>query len=153
MTVDIVNRWLTLARNVGILVGIAVLIIEINQNTQAMSTASRDELVAHTLSFFEQGMDNQVIALAEYKRRSGTELDGFERSQLWLYQYYSTRIFENIYIQHQRGLFSDEEWAKYRRILKGIFGSNEIAVEMWNRTNGHWADDFHQEVAILLTES
>ena len=44
MTVDIVNRWLTLARNVGILVGIAVLIIEINQNTQAMSTASRDEL-------------------------------------------------------------------------------------------------------------
>ena len=46
MTVETVNRWLTLAANVGVLVGIAVLVVEINQSTQAMNTASRDESVA-----------------------------------------------------------------------------------------------------------
>ena len=112
MTVETVNRWLTLAANVGVLVGIAVLVVEINQSTQAMNTASRDESVAHTMSFFEQAMDNQVVALAEYKRSSGTELDGFERAQLERYQQYNLKIFENIYIQYQRGLFSDEEWVK-----------------------------------------
>ena len=152
MTVDTVNRWLTLAANVGVLVGIAVLVLEVNQNTQAMNTASRDETVAHTLSFFEQAMDNQVIARAEHKRSSGTELDDFERAQLTRYQYYNIRIFENIYIQYQRGLFSDEEWAKYRKIIRTVLESNDVAFEMWNATNGHWADDFQQEVANLLAD-
>jgi hypothetical protein len=152
MTIDTVNRWLTLAANVGVLVGIAVLILEVNQNTQAMNTASRDETVAHTLSFFEQAMDNQVIARAEFKRSSGMELDGFERAQLTRYQYYNVRIFENIYIQYQRGLFSDEEWVKYRNILRTILESHDVAFEMWNATKGHWADDFQQEVANLLAD-
>ncbi len=155
MTIDTVNRWLTLAANVGVLVGIAVLIIEINQNTQAMDTASRDESVAHTLSFFEQSMDKQVIALADYKRRSGAELDGFERTQLWQHQYYNIRIFENIYTQYKRGRFSDEEWLKYRNILKDIFRSNDVALEMWNSTSqrGHWGDHFQAEVTSLLSET
>ena len=153
MTVESTNRWLTLAANVGVLAGIAFLAVEINLSTQAMNAASRDESVAHTLSFFEQAMDNQVIALAEYKRSSGAKLDGFERAQLLKYQYYNLKIFENIYVQYQRGLFSDEEWVKYRRILKAIFGSNDIALEMWNSSKDHWVDDFQREVEILLTES
>ena len=109
MTVENVNRWVTLAANIGVLVGIAVLVIEVNQNTQSMNIASRDETVAHKLNYFEQSMDNQVIARAEYKRESGMELDGFERHQLLRLQYYNIKVFENIYIQYQRGLFSDEE--------------------------------------------
>ncbi len=48
---------------------------------------------------------------------------------------------------------SDEEWVKYRRILKVIFGSNDIALEMWNSRKDLWVDDFQREVEILLTES
>ena len=153
MTVDNVNRWVSLAANIGVLVGIAVLIIEINQNTQATNTASRDESVAHILNFFEQSMDNQVIAVATYKRKSGTELDGFERDQLLRHQYYNFKIFENMHIQYQRGLFSDEEWMKYRRIIKEIFVSSDIALDMWNAKSGHWTVDFEREIGILLTES
>jgi hypothetical protein len=80
------------------------------------------------------------------------ELDGFERAQLTRYQYYNVRIFENIYIQYQRGLFSDEEWVKYRNILRTILESHDVAFEMWNATKGHWADDFQQEVANLLAD-
>ncbi len=54
MTLGTVNRWITLAANIGVLAGIVVLVIEINQNTQAMNTASRDASVAHILNFFEQ---------------------------------------------------------------------------------------------------
>ena len=93
MSIDTVNRWLTLAANIGVLIGIAFLIVEINQNTQATNTASRDASVEHILNFFEQGMDNQVIARARHKLSSGEELDGFERQQLYSYQYYNFKIF------------------------------------------------------------
>ena len=62
MNIDRVNSWLTLVGNVGILVGIGFLVVEINQNTQATTAASRDSAVEHVLSFFEQSMENQVIA-------------------------------------------------------------------------------------------
>ncbi len=152
MNVDTVNRWLALAANVGVLIGIAFLIVEINQNTQATNTASRDASVEHILNFFEQGMDNQVIARARHKFRSGEELDDFERRQLHNYQYYNFKIFENIHIQYKQGLFSDSEWSKYRRIIKNVLDGNEIALAMWNSRQGHWTEEFEVEIAALLQD-
>jgi hypothetical protein len=152
MTLETINRWVTLAANIGVLAGIVVLVIEISQNTQAMNIASRDETVSHTLNFFEQSMDNQVIAIAAYKNHTGAELDGFERYQLLKREYYNFRIFENIFTQYQRGLFSEQEWMKYRRIIKKNFGRNDIAIDMWNSRSGHWTDDFEKEITSLLSE-
>jgi len=151
MALDTVNRWLTLSTNIAVLAGIIALVVEVNQNTRAMNAASRDEAISHSLSFFEQAMDNQVIALAEFKRRSGAELDDFERSQLMGYQYYNFRIFENIYIQYRQGLFSDEEWEKWRRTLDGVLERNEIALDMWKRSSDDFADDFRREIDLHLT--
>jgi len=152
MNVEPVNRWLTLAANVGVLVGIAFLIVEINQNTQATNSASRDASVAHVLNYFEQGMDNQVIARAYHKYRSGEQIDAFERRQLYNYQYYNFKIFENIHLQYEQGLFSDREWAKYRRIIRRVFDSDEIALDMWNSRQGNWTEEFEEEVADLLPD-
>ncbi len=151
MALDTVNRWLTLSTNIAVLAGIIALVVEVNQNTRAMNAASRDAAISHSLSFFEQAMDNQVIALAQFKRRSGAELDDFERSQLMRYQYYNFRIFENIYIQYRQGLFSDEEWEKWRRTLGGVLERNEIALDMWKRSSDDFADDFRREIDLHLT--
>ncbi len=50
MTVHAVNRWLALGANVGVLVGIAFLIVEINQNTQVTDSACRDAYDASCLT-------------------------------------------------------------------------------------------------------
>ena len=97
-------------------------------------------------------MDNLVIARAAFKRKSGTELDGFERSQLRLYQYYNFRIFENIYIQHKQGLFSDQEWDRFRTIIKRVLNKDEIALDMWNDKQGDWTEEFQTEVTDILSE-
>ena len=146
MNIDRVNSWLTLVGNVGILVGIGFLVVEINQNTQATTAASRDAAVEHTLSFFEQSMDNQVIARAQHKYLLGEDLDDFERRQLLQYQYYNFKVFANIHIQYEQGLFSDEEWAVYRTIIENILKNDEIALEMWQRNPSHWTEEFRQAV-------
>ena len=142
MNIDRVNSWLTLVGHVGILVGIGFLVVQINQNTQATTAASRDAAVEHALSFFEQAMDNQVIARAQHKYLIGEDLDDFERHQLWRYQYYNFKTFQNIHTQYVQGLFSDEEWAMYRTIIEEILKNNEIAREMLNETAGHWTEGF-----------
>ena len=146
MNIDRLNSWLTLLGNVGIVVGIGFLVVEINQNTQATTTASRDAAVEHVLSFCEQGMDNQTIARARHKQTLGTALDSFEREQLWRYQYYNFKIFQNIYLQYEQGLFSEEEWAVYRSIIERVLRSDEIALEMWDQTPGDWTAAFKRDI-------
>jgi len=41
---DRLNRWLTLGANIGVLVGIILLIVELNQNRQMMQAQTRNEL-------------------------------------------------------------------------------------------------------------
>jgi len=65
--------------------------------------------VSQSLSFFEQRLDNQVIARAEYKLLSGEELNEFERYQLRNFQYFNFRTFENIFSNCENGLFSEQE--------------------------------------------
>ena len=87
---------------VAIVVTLVYLAVQVRQGNQATNAASRDAAVAHVLGFFEQGMDNRVIARARHKLSSGAELDDFEREQLGRYQYYNFKIFDNIHTQYKQ---------------------------------------------------
>ena len=67
---------------IAIVITLVYLTVQIRQSNQATNAASRDAAVAHVLGYFEQGMDNRVIARARHKWSSGAELDDFEREQL-----------------------------------------------------------------------
>ena len=82
---------MTLGANIVVIVGLIFLGFEINQNTRAIAAAS-EEVTNQSLDYFALGMDNQVIARALHKQAVGTELDGFERDQLWRHQYYNFRV-------------------------------------------------------------
>ena len=55
---------------IAVVVTLAYLAVQIRQGTHATRAASRDAAMAHTLSFFQQGFDNQVIARAEQRMSS-----------------------------------------------------------------------------------
>lgn len=140
------GQVLQMLANLAVLIGIMFLAIEINQSTEATRASSRDAAVDQALSFFEQRLDTEVIARAEFKLLSGDELDDFERYQLASFQYFNFRTFENIFIHYENGLFSQSEWIKYRDILVEVLESNEIAMELWISTPSHWSPSFRAEV-------
>jgi hypothetical protein len=137
--------------NVAVLLGIVFLALEIRQSVQATRASSRDAALSQSLSFFEQRLDNQIIAEAEFKLMTGEELDGFERYQLRSFQYFNFRTFENIFLNYESGLFSESEWVKYRDILVEVLETNEIAMDLWVSTPGHWSPEFREEVTARLS--
>ena len=58
MKSDKINRWLTLAANIGVLVGIVVLIVEIGQNTELM----RAQMVQARADLLAAQFDAQINA-------------------------------------------------------------------------------------------
>ena len=131
-----IQDWLSLLANVAVLAGILFLAVEIRQNTEAIVAASSTALTVQSIEFFAVGLDNAVVASALHKQSAGIELDPFEAGQLSRLQYLNFRVFENAYLQYLRGFYDEEEWDRYSRIIRRIFSSNPVAVQMWERNRG-----------------
>ena len=138
---------------IAVVVTLAYLATQISQSTSATQAASRDAAMAHTLGFFQQGLDNQVIARAEHKRAAGQQIDEFENDQLLRYQSYNFKVFENIHTHHEQGVISDDEWEYFRGVMRLVLAINETAVAMFSisRDTGLWKNGFLQEIDSLMS--
>ena len=62
MESDRVNRWLTLGANIGVLVGIVLLIFELNQNREMMRAQIRNELTTGVQDLLRPVVVDQDLA-------------------------------------------------------------------------------------------
>ena len=149
MDADRTNKWLTLTANVGVILSLLFLAYEINQSTKATIAAASQGLTDQSIVYFDAQLDHEAISQAVYKQRQGDELSGYELHQLDLLQRMNFRVFENAFLQYKRGLYEEREWDRYRRIIAGHMADNPIAIQMWERTQGGWTDEFAAEVESL----
>jgi hypothetical protein len=110
MEADKVNRWLTLGANVGVLIGIMLLIVELDQNREMVRAQTRND-ISQQLSnrLLVIGSDSQV---ANLKRRAetGEELTADEEHQYFLQFVANMHDWENIHYQYRHGTFDESEF-------------------------------------------
>jgi len=117
MNADIVNRWLTLGANIGVLVGLALLIVELDQNSDLVR-AQIHQARSDNFESFKVGLaDTEYLlhTLAKFGAAGGPsdisalqKLDPIERARLR--QYYDARIagYDNLHYQHKQGFLDDD---------------------------------------------
>lgn len=136
MASDQLSKWLTLLANIGVLAGLAILILEIRQNNEiamAQIEQSRSEsltqwrrervindhiapLVAKMRALSSEYTDKfgRAVRPADYQRRTAYVLDKLEdpvdryRAESWIMA--SFYDFETLYFQYKRGLVSQDYW-------------------------------------------
>ena len=84
MDTDKMNRWLTLGANVGVLIGLILLLFEIRQNSDLMRaqiTMDRTTLAVQNLSNWANGGEIAVL-----NSRLAEDIDGFPKALGWLDQ-------------------------------------------------------------------
>lgn len=145
--------WLEVSGQIAIILGIVFLGMEIRQNTKAVVAASGTALTDQSVDYFSAGLDNEVIARAQYKQETGEPLGGFEAFQLVRLQYLNFRVFENAFLQYRRGYYDEVEWERYRYLIPRILTSNESAKAMWERYGPGFTAPFVEEVASLTDGS
>ena len=110
---DSLNRWLGVLANLGVLIGIGFLAIEIQQNTNATSAQTRDSLTQKQTDWFVQiAADESTLALL-LKGSSSAGRDELEPEEALGFMFLvqsNLRMWENEYYQYKVGLFDDEEF-------------------------------------------
>ena len=116
------NRWLTLGANFGVLVGIILILIELNQNAEMMRlqmTQARADLVVQ--SYIDRQHSDQWPSIAA-KRRATNSVEAWielltpeEYERVFYHQLAEYHSIRNQYVQYKAGYLDEEIWQSSTR--------------------------------------
>jgi len=109
MNLEKLNHWLALAANLGVIIGIIVVVIELNQTQVSLQTEASTTrtlmAVEHRKIYRDNGVEEIIFKLNnDLVLTSDEELKGLE----WIE--YILRYFENLHYQNQQGVLDQEIW-------------------------------------------
>ncbi len=160
---DRVNQWLTLGANMGVLIGLILLIVELNQNSDLLRAQIHQARSDNFESFGVEFADTELLlpAMVKFSEAGGPrdvsaldQLDPIERARV--VRYYRARLagYDNLYYQYRNG-FLDEDFYSVRvvntvRFLTPIW--EEIGALRLGAENPRVTKSFAAEIERIMSE-
>ena len=127
MDFDVLNKWLSLLANTGVLVGIVFLSLEIEQSNRITEREARSEILDFNIELNRTSWENPEIAALMVKlRETNPELNEIEGYQAFSYANLQVNQALKLNATYEDGFLSDELLERNldgnRNFLKGIPG-------------------------------
>ena len=148
---DRVNSWLSLIASVGILAGLVLVAIELNQNTdqlrlqlvvqttQKLFENNRDLLGDNPTSTIAKSITNpEDLTYEEFLIASSFVLNGLNE-------------WEDRFFIHEKGLISDRDWKRHIDHNIGWTLGNRFAQQYWQIAKSTFEQEFVQYIDQALT--
>ena len=145
MDKDRLNRWLTLAANLGVLAGIVLLAFELEQNREMMRAQTRNEVSVQLVNLLSQIATSGELSSLLFRAESGEPLNDEEISQFEARALAMLRYFENVRYQYRQGMYDEEEFSAQQEAWRR-FMSNAAYVSIWCT----WRETFSPEFRVAL---
>ena len=150
MDKDRLNRWLTLGANLGVLVGIILLILELDQNREMMRAQTRNEISVGIVDLLSQvATDTQLAGLIR-RADSGEDLTPDELVQYEHRTAAMFRYFENVHYQYRLGLYDEAEFSKQKEAWRSYFARAKTGAAIWCDYRETTSAQFMAEIDSLL---
>ena len=136
---------------VAIILSLVFLGLEVKQSNQLAKAEIRQALNVTDMEVYKVQMEEDIIAKALYKINKNIPIDDYEEYQLDEFQRFNFRDFDNSFYQYRIGLFDENVWFAYRRIIKSLLMQNYIMI-MWGNSNQSFSIEFQYEVNNIIKE-
>ena len=136
---------------VAIILSLMFLALEVKQSNQLAKAEIRQALNVTDMEVYKVQMEEDIIAKALYKINKNIPIDDYEEYQLNEFQRFNFRDFDNSFYQYRIGLFDENVWFAYRRIIKSLLTENYIMI-MWGNSNQSFSIEFQDEVSNIIKE-
>jgi uncharacterized protein (TIGR02246 family) len=147
------TRWLTLGANVAVVVGIVLLIVELEQNRQQMRAQTRHELAMGIVDLLQLPAGNPQLADVLFRALTGEALTPAEQFQFELRSNALFRYWEDVHYQYRLGLYDDVEFDRQRAAWKASMGRSPMAQAYWCRVRTLYSPQFMAEMDGLLAQT
>ncbi len=151
MNTDRLNRWLTLGANIGVLIGIVLLVIEVRQNNENLVAQARATYHASFSDIWGMAAEDSKLAEIIAKELGGESLTSAEFVQLAAY--FTKALLSNQWSYLE---LPAEESASNLLYLKGSFDQFPTLRSVWeNRQeffNSEFVDYMNQNIVDHLSD-
>jgi len=150
MKFEKINGWLTLVANFGVLIGIVLLIVELNQNQKMMKSQVRNEIATEIVDILYQIASNKELANI---RRRGDAGDSLSVDEYYRYDHIVTSFFrywENVHFQYRNGLYDEGEFEYHMKAIMSAFQNNPGVQKLWCDTQDLFASEFKEDINAKL---
>lgn len=150
MNTDRLHRWLTLGANVGVLVGLLLLVVELSQNAAMMRAQTRNELSAGIVDLFARVAENPELASLRRRADTGAELTLDETYRYDIITRAFFRYWENVHYQFRQGLYDEVEFSRQRDAWRDYAQASPALARFWCQQRAGFSPEFVEEFSALL---
>lgn len=153
MTIDQLNRWMTLVANIAVFAGILFLAFELRQNT----VASRLEAASNFQdNFSEMGFfiaQNPEFADLLIKGREGENVAVAAQLRLTVFYGNVLRTWQNAYVQYLSGALGEDIWEGSKARLAVVLKEDRGLVGHWQTSKSQFSPAFNKMITSVLAEA
>ena len=145
------GQTLRLLGNVGVIVGILLLVYELNQNRDMMRAQTRNELSQGLIEILLE-LSNDAEGVNIFTRGNrGENLTEYEFARYELMTIAQLRYHENVHYQYRNGLYDEDEYLAQREAWRNSVFSDKGLVDIFCSIRTGLSPEFVAEIDGLLT--
>lgn len=152
MKSDRLTRWITIGANLGVMIGLLLLIAELAQNRDMMRAQIRHELAMGIVNLLQTPANNDQLADVLFRGISGEELTPTELFQFELRTNALFRYWEDVHYQYRAGLYDDSEFERQRDAWRASLARSQLSVGYWCRVRLLYSPEFAKEMDSMLSD-
>lgn len=142
MKTEKLNSWLTLGANVGVLIGLILLVFELRQNSDLMRAQMSQSRSETSRSGLQAAYNSEYIPAVMIKVRNQEGLTSEEDFRYRLYLRSIHRNQENILWQVNQGLMPYDTPRIMRETLQTLLDDSAYTLAVWDETKQDYTQDY-----------
>ena len=150
MDSDRLNQWLSLGANIAVLIGIGLLVIELNQNHDMMRAQTRSEISQHEITLLGLMSGNKELVELLIKAGQNSELSEAEQYRVVTHSESTFRLWQNVHYQGRNDLYDQEEFQKHIETMRNVMSHSPWLVEYWCNSRMLYPEEFASEIDRLV---
>ena len=145
------GQWLSAGANVGALIGLLLIVVQLQQNRDLMRAQIRHDLSMGIVELLNTPAANSQLASVLRRGASGEDLTPDERFQFELRSNALLRYWEDVHYQYRQGLYDEVEYAAQKKAWGGTLGRSVGLASYWCDVRTMYSPLFMAELDALLT--
>jgi len=150
MSKDRLIQSISLAANCVTILGLLLVIIQLQQNRTLMRAQVRHELASTIVELLNSSANNSQLADVLRRAGRGEPLTEDEQLQFRLRSNALLRYWEDVHYQFRLGLYDEVEYSRQKAAWKATFASSVGFVNYWREVRTLYSPPFAAEIDGLL---
>ena len=139
-------QLVALAANCVTILGLLLVIVQLQQNRALMRAQVRHELASTIVDLLNSSAGNCQLASVLRRGGRGEQLTEDEQFQFRLRSNALFRYWEDVHYQYRLGLYDEEEYSRQKAAWKASFANSIGLISYWSEVRTLYSPRFESEI-------